>query len=243
MQRRGEVREAGRRSVGGRPATVYEYNGSYGIEVRIEIRRRVTVVDVAVQLRDLLGRVKKQQRRSYASLESNSLDGWLDDMLRDKKVERIGLFCAPSERCGDLREHLEKRYHCCVEFRSIVCLTDGEEEGELVLYFPIDGEVECAQWSGDAWRTSGRPDLLPLPAVWTEMDHTDHTLVEEMVARIVQITACILSPPRIILYADFWNPRLMKRILFNADSKLRGVVPPLLFRRVGDKNPGQSQGE
>ena len=231
MLQEGEVREVSRRSIGGRPATVYGYNGNYGVEVRVEFRRQRSMVEVRVELRDLLGNAKSEQRRVYAALEVSSLDGWLDELLRGKKVERIGLFCSPSQRRQNLLDHLKTRYACVVEYRSPVCLADGEQNGELVISFPVDGEMECAQWRDGRWYTTGRPDLLPLPAVWTGMDYSDHTLVEEMVARMVQITVCVLSPPRVILYSDLWNTRLMRRIRFNADSKLHGAVPPLIFRR------------
>ena len=51
-------------------------------------------------------------------------------------------------------------------------------------------------------------------------------LVEEMLARLLQLLICTISPARIDLHADFWNDRLITRLTFNLGTKLRGVALP-----------------
>ena len=53
-------------------------------------------------------------------------------------------------------------------------------------------------------------------------------LVEEMLARLLQLLICTLSPARIDLHADFWNDRLITRLNFNLSTKLRGITLPQL---------------
>ena len=75
--------------------------------------------------------------------------------------------------------------------------------------------------------------LLPLPAEWNSLDYADHTLVEEMLARLLQLLICTLTPAHIDLHADFWNDRLITRVNFNLSTKLRGVrLPQLHFGTI-----------
>ena len=68
--------------------------------------------------------------------------------------------------------------------------------------------------------------LLPLPADWETLDYADHTLVEEMLARLLQLLTCTMNPVHIDLHADFWNDRLISRLNFNLSTKLRGIDSP-----------------
>ena len=66
----------------------------------------------------------------------------------------------------------------------------------------------------------------PLPAEWESLDYADHTLVEEMLARLLQLLICTISPAHIDLHADFWNDRLISRLNFNLSTKLRCIDSP-----------------
>ena len=71
-------------------------------------------------------------------------------------------------------------------------------------------------------------ELSPLPAEWESLDYADHTLVEEMLARLLQLLICTISPARIDLHADFWNDSIITRLNFNLGTKLRGITLPQL---------------
>ena len=51
-------------------------------------------------------------------------------------------------------------------------------------------------------------------------------LVEEMLARLLQLLTCTMNPAHIDLHADFWNDRLISRLNFNLSTKLRGIDSP-----------------
>lgn len=229
--RLGELR-TGKESVsrGGRPAQVYEYEARYAQRAFLEIRRQGAVMRVLLELTDLHGVTMSSRETTYAALEDESLDGWLDDTLHRQRVAGIALVFYPTEQRESLRVHLEHRYHCPVRILTAAEALSEGREGGATLYLPRGEAPQCSLHRKGQAQHTGRLDLLPLPVSWEKLDYTDHTLVEEMVARLLQILICTLRPERITIHADIWSTRLTERIRFNTQSKLRGAAPPLSFR-------------
>ena len=229
--RTGELRTSEERLCrGGRPARVYEYEARYARCVLLDIRREGALMRARLELTDLQGRTLSRRESTYAALEKESLDGVLDDTLRRQRIAGISLFFSPLGAWEPLVAHLARRYRCPVQWvNAAEALAEGRE-GEATLYLRRGEAPLCSYYRHGHAENAGRLDLLPLPAAWETLDYTDHTLVEEMVARLLLILTCALAPMRIVAHADFWSTRLTERIRFNAQSKLRGQAPALVFR-------------
>lgn len=229
---RGELRavpEAASR--GGRPAIIYEYEARYARRALLELSRQGAVMQVQLTLSDLQGRPLSTQRGAYASLERESLDGMLDTALHRQRVASIGIIAPSTHAPEDMRTHLQQRFHCPVICVNTAKALADEHEGTATLYLRHGMPPECCLRRGGKLHSAGRLDLLPLPTTWETLDYSDRTLVEEMVARLLHILTCTLAPARIVLHADFWSTRLIDRIRFNTESKLRGAAAPTLHFR------------
>lgn len=227
----GELRAgAAGSSRGGRPARVYECEARYARRVLLSVHRWGGVMRCTLELADLRGQLLSRHESTYAALDTESLDGWLDATLRRQRLASIALAFPPAQEREDLRAHLGQRYKC-----PTVCVTPAlalaeAREGSATLYLPQGQAPTCCMWRRGSALPAGRLDLLPLPTAWAAVDYSDHTLVEETVARLVQMLTCTLVPERIVLHADLWTQRLINRIRFNTASKLRGAAPALIFR-------------
>lgn len=230
--RRGELKESGAsRTCGGRPAKEYEYDARYARRVLVEIQRQGMIMRCRQELADMQGRTLSVRESVYAALENESMDGWLDETLRRQRIASIALAFPAGEQREAMRAHLEQRYVC-----PVVCMNTAEalaEEGrdlDFTVYLKQGEPPQCSMRRSGVVQNAFRADLLPLPSPWDTLDYTDHTLVEEMLARLLQIIVCTSAPSRIVLHSAIWTKRLTERIRFNTQSKLRGAAPHLVFR-------------
>ena len=240
---RGEVKATQHADIrGGRPAPVYEYEASYARQALLELSRHGAVVDVQLTLSDLQGRILNAQRSAFATLEHESLDGMMDTALHRHRVASIGIIAPPTSVRDALLSHLQQRYACTVVCMNAARALADEQEDTATLYLSRGNAPECCLRRGGKLQSTGRLELLPLPTTWETLDYTDRTLVEEMVARLLQILTCTLAPKRMVLHADFWSTRLTERIRFNTESKLRGAMPPALhFRHTSAESARDAQ--
>lgn len=210
-------------SGGGRPVRVYHFNPQHAAVALITATPEAHCILLHFELLDLQGnRIKSMQAR-FVQLHAESLDEWLDAAARHHKLHRI---CLPPGLGGLVQAHLQQRHACPVqEFHAAEALGRGQDDTLTVLL-----QKGCAPQAVLFRHGAATPcpllHLLPLPAEWESLDYADHTLVEEMLARLLQLLICTLSPARIDLHADFWNDRLITRLNFNLGTKLRGVTLP-----------------
>ena len=238
LRKEGEVRVVRRESCGGRPGQVYEYSGGMGRRLGIILERRAAVIHVRVEQVEPSGNGKLLGTGNYAALEAQSLEGCVAEAVKEgDKVRSIGLI---SNRTGIGEEWEEYSAHLSATFRCASAFVGAAEaltqEGERVAGVYLGGEKSVPEggiWHGGKWRRMGRLDWLPTPVSWQQLDYSDHTLVEEMVARLVQAISCVAAPLIVELHADFWNSKLTQRIRFNVQSKLQGESPQLRFNVVG----------
>lgn len=229
LRDRGEVREVGREKRGGRPSPVYEYDRDYAARIYVQMRRSQGITRVQLERWDMAGEVQVSRAWNYAAVEQESLDGRLDELVSGQRVAGIGISSAPGDRPEQLLGHLSERYGCSVQYLNAAqALAQREEKGATIYLARGELPQGCIRQQG-ALCDLGRLDRLSLPAVWEELDYTDHTMVEEMVARLLQALICVLNPSGVSFYADFWSSRLIERIRFNVQTKLRGTAPPLRF--------------
>ena len=210
-------------SGGGRPVRVYHFNPQYAAVALFTATQEAHCTLLHFELLDLQGnRIKSMQAR-FVQLHDESLDEWLDAAARHHKLQRI---CLPPGLGCLVQAHLQQRHACPVqEFHAAEALVSGQDDTLTVLL-----QKGCAPQAVLFRHGASTPcpllHLLPLPAEWESLDYADHTLVEEMLARLLQLLICTISPARIDLHADFWNDRLITRLNFNLSTKLRGVALP-----------------
>lgn len=225
----GEIRKSReQRTRGGRPAPIYEYEARYACCVRLQLSRSGSVLQAMLEVVDMQGRVLSRQQSTYAALERESLDGMLDSALHGRRVASIALIFSPALQREDVRAHLQQRYRCRVVSVNPAAALADEREGTATLYLPRQAAPQCCLRRDGKLLIAGQLELLPLPGRWESLDYGDHTLVEEMVARLLLIIICTLAPERIVLHADFWTTRLTDRIRYNAGAKLRGAAAPVM---------------
>ena len=231
--RNGMIKEVGEApSGGGRKALQYclRSDGAYHALIRME--REGNLLRGVLEELDGTGTPIRTLQGNFAYVDSESFDGWLDTITRKHALRSITL-CAPGE--PDKKStihHLHKRYGCRVQCPSVAAILSERREGETTLYLPEGNDAACAFYRNGKLSESGALPLLPLPTDWAGIAHTDRALVEETVARLLQMICCILSPTRLCLHTPEWAPRFTERIRYNADTKLKGLLPPIRFCRL-----------
>lgn len=222
-------------SGGGRPVRVYHFNARHSVVALITATAETHCILLSCELLDLHGKLQEQKEARFAQLHAESLDEWLDATLRRHRLQRI---CLPPGLGGGILEHLRERYTCPVHEYSTAEALAGERDDTLTILLQIGHPPQGALRRHGKVTPCPLLGHLPLPAAWEELDYADHTLVEEMLARLLQLLTCTLAPAHIDLHADFWNDRLISRLKFNLSTKLRGIeTPPLLhFSGITPKN-------
>ncbi len=222
-------------SGGGRPVQLYRLRRSASWAALLHLTRAGTGATVArLELYDPLGTPLRQAEARFAHLEESSLDAWLGDLLRHRR-RLLGLTLTTSNTPlpPTLSQHLAGRCHCpCRHVTAADALADAREGSATLVLAPGHAPLGTL-WRNGTRHACGALELLPLPADWHTLDYGDHTLVEEMVARLLLILTCTLSPERFVLYGNFWSERLLRRIRYNLTTKLRSTpLPPLRFRHL-----------
>ena len=231
--KRGEAQEAGLiPSGGGRPVRLYRLNARYSYGAYLQALRRGPLSRGLLEICDMLGSPTRTYSAEFAYLGTESLDEWLDGATRRSTLFGISLDIPADILPAQMVEHLEARYRCPARLLNTADALADNSDDTLTLYFMQGLPPVCSLRRGRKQIHTGELGLLPMPASWSELDYSDHTLVEEMISRTITILACTLAPARFVLYADFWTPRLTKRIHFNASAKLRQEHLPLIFHYV-----------
>lgn len=232
----GEIKQASTPAAprGGRPARVYECEPNWARRVLLTMQRQAGgLLRSTLEIMDMQGRSLQREESAWARLEPASLGAWLSAPLHRHRVASIALALgesAESAEAAALQAQLRARHSCPV---AMLCpaeaLADTREENTATLYLRRGAAPRCSLRRHGHTTSTGPLSLLPLPAAWDTLDYTDHTLVEEMIARLLQALACILAPTRITAHADFWSARLTERIRYNTRMKLKGQAPELHF--------------
>ncbi len=222
-------------SGGGRPVQLYRLRRAASWAALLHIARTGTgIFHVRLELLDPLGSLLQQVEARFAHLEEGSLDAWLDDLLKNpRRLLGVTISADATPLPTTLCRHLAERYHCPCRRVSAADALANLQEGSLTLVL-APGRAPTGTLCRNAKRHScGALELLPLPADWQTLDDSDHTLVEEMVARLLLILTCTLSPERVVIFGSVWSERLLRRIRYNLATKLRNSsLPPLRFRHL-----------
>lgn len=228
----GEAELRGESGAGrGRPAELYRFKAESRIAALFKAERTGNLCTGQLELLDCCGQVKRREEARFALLHAQSLDDLLDELCEGRRLSAITLSLPSDLTPSRLAAHLRGRFGCPVRRISRAMALADETEGSLTLYLPPGEAPEACLRRGGRLQPCGRLQLLPLPADWASLDPDDHTLLEEMVARLLLITVCTLAPERLTAYAPFWTERLMNRIRYNFSTKMRGYpAPKLAFR-------------
>ncbi len=210
-------------SGGGRPVREYHFNPRHGAVALFTATQEAHCTLIHLELLDLQGKKQEAHEARFVQLHAESLDEWLDAAARRHKLQRI---CLPPGLNSSILHHLQQRHACPVrEYSAAESLVNGQNDTLTLLLMRGQAPQGALCRHG---HVTPCPLLqhLPLPAEWESLDYADHTLVEEMLARLLQLLTCTLSPAHITLHADFWNDRLISRLNFNLSTKLRDVPAP-----------------
>ncbi len=233
----GELEAAGEvPSGGGRPVQLYRLRRSDSWYALLRFGNEGARLACRLCLLDPLGQPVKEARALFSHLEEKSLDGWLDAQLRSRRRLRgITLETGSTPLPPGLLPHLAGRYACPARRVTAADALAEQREGSLTLCLPRHAPPCATAWRQGSPLPCGELALLPLPTPWSRLDYGDHTLVEEMVARLLLILCCTHAPARLNLHADFWSERLLRRIRYNLATKLRqSPLPTLRFRRLDE---------
>ncbi len=221
-------------SGGGRPALLYRLRIGKTCSALFRLRTEKGQQQGQLELLNMRGDLLHRQQALFSHLSTESLDGWLDDSQRSGHLHRIVLQIPSRHLPQNIVAHLTERYACPVNLlTSAQALADPRNETATLClekgHVPV-----CSLRRQGHTHPSGDLTRLPLPASWETMDYEDHTLLEEMISRLLLILSCTLAPERFVLHAPFWTPRLLRRIRFNTSSKMQGHSPALHFRPLSE---------
>ncbi len=236
--RLGEATCAGSKpSGGGRPVLSYKYNMNHAYSVYLRFLRQGSLILGTLEISNMQGDLIYSRQAEFAYVREESLNEWLHSAIGVRKLCGIVLEMPDDIIPLDLLKHLEANYHCPARLINTADALNEKTEGELTIYFCPGQAPVCSLWRHELANHSGELGLLPMPTTWEELNYSDHTLLEEMVARLISILICTLAPNHITLYAPFWSGRLTRRILYNVSAKLRHEPPALHFYNI---SPGQA---
>ena len=217
-------------SGGGRPVRVYHFNAGHAAVALITATPEAHCTRLSYELLNLHGRQIEQKEARFVQIHAESLDEWLDAAARHHKLQRI---CLPPGLSSSLHAHLQKRHNCPVHEYSAAESLVSDKENALTLLLLRGEAPQGALRRNHVVTPCPLLQHLPLPQDWATLDYADHAMVEEMLARLLQLLTCTLNPAHIILHADFWNDRLITRLDFNLSTKLRSInTPPKLHFRT-----------
>lgn len=222
-------------SGGGRPVRVYHFNAKHGVVALITATAEAHCLLLNCTLLDLQGQQQEDKQARFARIHAESLDEWLDAAARRHTLLRISLPAGLG--CG-IAGHLRQRHRCPVqEYATAEALVSGKED-TLTLLLQKGHSPEGAMLRHGKVTPCLLLQHLPMLCNWETLNYEDHTLVEEMLARLLQLLACTIAPEHIDFHADFWNDRLISRLNFNLSTKLRGITNPprLHFATLAQEN-------
>lgn len=218
-------------SGGGRPVREYHFNPRHGAVALFIATPEPHCTLLHLELLDMQGMKQEEHEARFVQLHAESLDEWLDAAARRYKLQRI---CLPPGLDSSIMHHLQQRHNCPVQEFSAAEALAGNREETLTLLIQKGHTPQGVMRRYKRISPCPLLHLLPLPTDWETMDYADHTLVEEMLARLLQLLTCTLAPTHIDLHADFWNTRLISRLNFNLNTKLRGIsnTPALHYKNT-----------
>ncbi len=222
-------------SGGGRPVQLYRLRRTAAWAALLRVERTATgILCLRLELLDPLGASLRQEEARFAHLEEGNLGAWLHDILRRARRRLLGITIESTAPLPpQLAPHLAQQYGCPCRIVTAADALAEPREGTATLVLS-EGAAPLATLCRHGRRQPcGALELLPLPADWFTLNYSDHTLVEEMVARLLLTLSCTLAPECFVLYGSFWTERLLRRIRYNLGTKLQGhPLPPLRFRRL-----------
>lgn len=233
LEAEGILSEAGMApSGGGRPEKRYRYNGTHACALLFRLEEANNIG--TLELLDMQGRLMEQKSARFTRIHAEMLDDWQDELTRrwHKKVRRIALHLPESTESTELRHHVQERRQVTVKrINAAEALADGCSN-TITLFCQKGFTPHAAQRGKRELHPCPHLYHLPLPDRWESMDYSDHTLVEEMLCRLLQLLICTGNPERVVLHCNYLTERLLTRIRYNLSTKLKGMrQPPRLHFR------------
>lgn len=237
----GLLTEAGyEESRGGRKSVLYRYEANHAVAALFRLIRNGTDYTGTLEYVDLQGNIKLQRQTDFRMIQAESIDEWLSETASRRRWRPSAIMLnMPPEMESDatvMAQHLETTQSCPVSLCNTAEALDTGKADTLTLVLE-QGRFPVGVMHGkDNTLCCNTLHALPLPAHWQHMNHEDHTLVEEMVSRLLQITACTLQPQHITIYSNFWTERLITRVHYNTSAKLKNLpqLPHLDFRELNE---------
>ncbi len=237
----GEIEAAGEvSSGGGRPVQLYRLRRAATWAALLRAQRDAGgILCLRLELLDPLGALLRTEEARFAHMDENNVSAWLHDLLRRSRRRLLsitieaGSIPLPPQLCRNLAE----QYNCPCRLVTAADALADEREATATLVLSAGSAPLCTLFRNGRRHGCGALELLPLPADWASLDYSDHTLVEEMVARLLLTLSCTLAPERFVLYGSFWSERLLRRIRYNLATKLQAhPLPSLRFRKLASAN-------
>ena len=228
LEAEGVLRDIGTApSGGGRPERRYRYNGAHACVLLFRMEEEEN--RGTLELLDMQGRLLEQKSARFTRLHAEMLDDWLEGLTRRwrRKIKGIALHLPDSPAAAELSRHLQESRQVTVRrLNAAEALADGRSR--TVTLFCLKGFAPHAAQRGEReLHPCPHLHLLPLPSSWESMNYSDHTLVEEMLCRLIQMLTCTLNAERVVLHCNYLTERLLTRIRYNLSTKLKGMENPL----------------
>ncbi len=241
----GEIEQVGEvSSGGGRPVQLYRLCRSSAWAALLRVHHTSAgILTCTLELLDPLGARLRLEEARFAHLDESNLEAWLDATLRAsrRRLLAISIEAGSIPLPPGLCSHLSERYACPCQRVSVADALAEPRDGTTTLVLAPGTAPLGTLYRHGRRHACGALELLPLPADWESINYDDHTLVEEMTARLLLTLSCTLAPERFVLYGTFWSERLLRRIRYNLSTKLRGApLSPLHFRRLTPEAAGEA---
>lgn len=237
-------------SGGGRPSTLYHYNGDYQHAVILYGYQKDQRNYMKLLVVNLFEESVYEEAEYMERVLESSFEEALDRVFAQFPTIRLIAFGLPgAEKDGIVTindhpalvgstfiPHYEARYDVPVIFvNDINGAVNGyyhqhcaERESETVvgIYFPRSyppgaGIIMNGEVYTGYQNYAGEVGHYPLGFDWLTLDYRDEQQITEAVGQLTAMICTVLAPNRIILYGDFWNEGIDRSVKNYAERLLR----------------------
>lgn len=252
MIREGEViASEERKSKGGRPGVIYEYNTMFRSAVIIyglQKNRKDCIICMVI---DRVGRTVYQKERAGENVTEKLLEELLSDAIKEFPTVATAVFGLPGTETDQiimindykdiigsnfLKKFAEK-YKITVAFlNDINAAVKGmyheqykEKDNRTIVgifypggYPPGMGLMINGRIHTGYLNFAGEISYAPLGIDWKSMDYAKEEVVTEAMARVVAAAGAVLAPDLFVLYGEFLRHEAVEQIGRSAEEMMRG---------------------
>lgn len=238
-------------SNGGRPSTVYRYNDMFRCAAIVFGFTKNNVNHIRVIVTNLLGKCIYEKESNFENIQYDSFNDILDNLFYEYPTIEVISFGLPGvEEDGVIKvidypniagdnflKNYKDRYKVPVIFINDINaavmgyynqnVDDSTPQTVVGIVFNrmhlpgagivINGDI----YTGKA-NFAGEISYMPIDIDWLKINYSDSEEVSEAIGKLLAIISCVIAPDNFVIYSDFIDKDIAKKIKEKAKSMTKG---------------------